>query len=84
MNEKPRRKYDLTLTIGADDFAYLLSALNEIAADIEQCGDAPYETASGGYSGNSNVKLVINHAMTHDIYFDQLEAHIVAEEAKYE
>ncbi len=78
--ERPTRKYQLSISIGGDDFQYVISMLNQITVDIERHGDATYESYSGGYSGNNSVKLAINPDMTHDDYFAALEAYLAEKE----
>lgn len=71
--ERPKRMYELRLTIGADDLKALRSMLNEIGwtLDGEQL-PMPYSSVSGGHSGSYILDIEYRPEQTHDAYFEQL------------
>ena len=80
--DKPRRKYEMTLTMGADDLPSLRGMLNTLIYDLARWEDSdfeqvnPYNAVSGGYSGNHSMTLHIQSDMDHDKYMDQLNAYL--------
>ena len=85
--EKPKRRYELTITAGADDLPYLLNMLQEQVYSLQKWPDnLPYSGFSGGYSGNHSVELKVRPETTHDSYFAELEVYLRKEpgEANHE
>ena len=77
-----KRRYELKLTMGADDLPSLRGMLNTIIYDLARLEDGdiemvnPYHAISGGYSGNHSLTLELRPDVTHDSYVEQLEAHL--------
>lgn len=82
--DKPKRKYEMQLTMGADDLPSLRGMLNTLIYDLARLEDSdvekvnPYHAISGGYSGNHSIEIRIQPDMDHDKYMDQLNAYIDA------
>lgn len=74
-----KRRYEMTLKMGADDLPSLRGMLNTLIFDLARLEDGdieavnPYHQISGGYSGNHSMKLELNPDVTHDSYMIQLE-----------
>jgi hypothetical protein len=83
MAHELKRTYQLQLTMGADTLQDLRGMLNTLCYDLAKIEDGggidpakPYEAISGGYGGNHSMTLEFRPDVTHDSYFEQLEAHL--------
>ena len=71
---KPRRAYELQIKIGADDRNALLANLHDIVTSIAT--ERTISSVSGGYSSSSFFELDIDETITHDAYFERLQAYL--------
>lgn len=77
----PRRRYRLELTIDADDLQTLTDTLDNIAyglqmLDTDASGDLTddYDSVLGGSSRGYVLTVKVDRAMTHDGYFEAINA----------
>lgn len=74
---KPKRTYELALTIGADTLDDLRSNLRSISIELDRRDDlTDYSSVSGGYQSNHILKIEYSSAVTHDSYFEELDKHL--------
>ena len=79
-----KRRYELTLTMGADDLPSLRGMLMTLLYDMDRINETdiernnPYQAISGGYSGNHSLKIEFRPDVTHDSYIAELEAYLAA------
>lgn len=73
----PRRCYELDIKIGGDSWADVLRHLDELSRHIPEHGQE-CNSVSGGYSGNHWVTCYHDLDMTHDKYFELLDAHLAS------
>lgn len=76
MTNKPKRTFELTLTIGADTLDDLRSNLRSILIDLDREDVTDYSSVSGGYQSNHILKIEHSPTVTHDSYFEALEKHL--------
>lgn len=81
MTDKPKRKYELTITAGADDLEYLKQI---VQMAIDELPTYPHSGVSGGYAGNHMVELRVNPEQTHEKYEEELNAYLAKDEPKQE
>jgi hypothetical protein len=67
-NQKPRRRFLLTLKLGADDREEMIHALEQIALEMRR-GYLHGPACSGGYSSGYDLKVSEDPEVTHDSYF---------------
>lgn len=88
MSDAPKRKYQLTLTLGGDDIQDIVHGLEQISFDLmREANDdieaVGYHSISGGYSSGWIVDVSVDPAMNHDEYMRLLKEHVAQEkEAK--
>lgn len=75
---KPRRAYEVSIRLHADDLGYLLHLLDEIEQSLRGYG-GKYDGVSGGYSGGYIVQSSVDESITHDAWENAMQA---AEAAK--
>lgn len=71
---KPKRTYELQLTIGADTLDDLRSNLRSICIDLERNDITSFSSVSGGYQSNHILTIEHSPTVTHDSYFEALES----------
>lgn len=71
-----RRAFVLTLTVGADTRRALAGALYNLAYRVE--AEEITEGVSGGYDSGYTYKLDVDESITHDSYFEELNAYLDA------
>lgn len=80
MTDRPHRAFEIDIHIGADTWEDAADEVERVMQHIiehgQQCG-----MASGGYSTGASVTIVHRPEMTHDRYFEQLDAHLAAKDA---
>ena len=84
MNEKPHRRYQLTLDIGADTYDELLRAIHTFADHMDMNYPAlDYSTngASGGVSTGYSYDVKVDNDMTHERWYEELQAYLAARKA---
>ena len=69
----PERRCVLEIKIGADDPERLITLLEDILFNF-RTGGGPRSMVSGGPDGNYAVSYREDQTMTHDIYFEQIDA----------
>ncbi len=74
--ERPKRRIEMVLKIGADDMDSLRSILRSESITLEPVEERNYESFSGGYDGNHRLTIVVNPEVSHDSYVEALEAYI--------
>ena len=83
MTDRPHRAFEIDIHIGADTWEDAASEVERVMQHIiehgQQCG-----MVSGGPSAGSAVTIVHRPEMTHDRYFEQLDAHLAAKKANDE
>lgn len=80
---RPRRCYTLSIEIGADDWAGVMSDLKHIVDHIKECGER-CSSVMGGPSSGYIVNIHHDPGMTHDRYFEILDAYIFDDAKKAE
>lgn len=81
MGELPERAHMLAMKLGADSKEALMSLLNSIIIDFER-SDGPHSFVTGGYASGGTVVYAENTGVTHDSYFEDVDAWIAAKEAE--
>lgn len=76
--QKPHRRFELEIHVGADDWETVLRELQRLTAHLEEHGPA-CDSVSGGYDQGSWVKIVERPDQTHDKYVAELEAYLASE-----
>lgn len=67
--DKPRRRYEIELHIGADNLRSVIGTLHSILFDLEQRQeDAPLSQVSGGYDCGYTLDATIDQSITHEIW----------------
>lgn len=77
----PKRKFTLTIELGADDYPAMLSALENWILGMRlnyPTLDVDHNGVSGGYDAGYSYAIVIHHGMTHERYFKELDAYLEA------
>lgn len=83
MTDKPQRRYEVDIHIGADDLKSLKHALDNIAFDLERREeDAPINMVSGGFDTGYSVNATVDTNITHDSWYVNLEAYLAAKKAE--
>lgn len=79
----PHRKYELTLTLNADDWRALLGAIRHIEFEltVKSEFDAPVHIVSGGYDSGWTLDVAIHPGVTHESYVTALHAYLDARAA---
>jgi hypothetical protein len=77
---KPRRRFELTLRVGGDDWPAVLSLLGELLDHLEERGAAA-DCVTGGPDHGGFVKVEESPEQTHEKYFSDIEALRAAEKA---
>lgn len=72
-DEKPRRRWLLTLRLGADDLPEMIHALEQIALEMRM-GHLAGNSCSGGYGAGYTMKVTEDPTVTHDSYFAEINA----------
>lgn len=75
MTDHPERRCELAIKIGADDPQYILTLLRDILYNFDR-SLGPHNMISGGYGGNYIVVYHDNPAMSHEAYFEEVDAWI--------
>jgi hypothetical protein len=79
MSDLPKRRHELTLTIGADTFDDLVMALEHVTRELDDTGN---NSVTGGPSWGGHWEHLVRPEQTHDRYFEQIEAWKAAQEPK--
>jgi len=74
----PKRRLQLTLTMGADDLKELVYSLMSLATDLDLNECEQWERTSGGVASGHHLNLTCDPDMTADLYQTELEAWIKA------
>lgn len=75
--EKPKRRYELDLHLGADSLESLRGAINSILFDIDRHPvDTPIDIVSGGYDSGYSLKCAVDTSITHDSWYEQLKVYL--------
>lgn len=75
----PTRRYKMTLVLGADDWQELCNALDQIHTDFilrREPITANYNGVSGGPASGWTIDIRVDDTMTHERYFEELNAYI--------
>lgn len=76
------RRYELELKMGADNLQALRGMLHTLLFDMDRIDENaleqvnPYNQVSGGYDGNHTLKITFRSDVTHDSYFEQVNAYL--------
>lgn len=76
MDKAPRRRNQLTISIGADSWQDVLYLLNDFVADIEARSDEAFTLVHGGNSTGGTVEATVNPEMTHENYMAALHTYL--------
>lgn len=83
MTDKPKRRYEVDIHIGADDLKSLKHAIDNISFDLERREeDAPINMVSGGVDTGYSVNAAVDTSITHDSWYISLEAYLAAMKAE--
>lgn len=77
----PRRRFELMIKVGADDWARALNELENLVRHIDEHG-VNCNSVSGGYDTHHIVEIVETADMTHDRYVQELTVHLEALHAR--
>ena len=80
MTDRPHRAFEIDIHIGADTWEDAAREVERVMQHIIECGERGC-MASGGCSMGASVTIVHRPEMTHDRYFEQLDAHLAAKDA---
>jgi len=83
VKDRPHRAFEIDIHIGADTWGDAAREVERVMRHIIGCGQQ-CGLASGGYSTGASVMIVHRPEMTHDRYFEQLDAHLAAKKANDE
>lgn len=72
MMDKPNRRYEMTLTLGADSIRDIQGALKSIIFDLEKVEDRPHFAVSGGPDSSYTLEIKFYPEQSHDHYFEQI------------
>jgi hypothetical protein len=72
-DNKPRRRVEAVIRIGADSIDDLVKGIYQIAGDVEA---GSREIASGSPSVGWTVEVTEDETITHESYFDALLEHL--------
>lgn len=75
MSEKPHRRFEVTITIGADDWTEVCRELDWLASHVAEHG-VKCDSVSGGPSSGHTVHVRHEPGMTHTRYFAELDAYL--------
>lgn len=82
MSEQPHRRYRLTLELQADTFEELLVNMEEIQLDLRDGNTkrhgGRFHSVMYGPSSGYVVDVHVDTEMTHERYYEQLEAYLAA------
>jgi hypothetical protein len=78
MMEKPRRRIELKLTIGADNWDALRGALKSIQTKIAISGSLSTSSVSGGYDSGWIYECSERSEITHESWAEDLNAYLAA------
>lgn len=82
MTDKPQRRYEVEIRIGADDLISLKRAVNSIEFDLERREeDTPIDMVSGGVDFGYSVSAKIDTSITHDSWYINLRDYLAARKA---
>jgi len=82
VSDKPRRRYELQVTVGADTIEYLKHLLEEITGYLP--GNRPYTAVSGGYEGGYVANMQFDENITHESWARELEAYLAKDDTTHE
>lgn len=73
MPSEPKRKHQLTLTIGADSLEDLQSAMRQLADELREPGT---KSVGGGYRWGHILEHKVDPSQTAEKFREQLDAYI--------
>lgn len=73
--ERPKRRFDLQITIGGDTWEDVARACDEIVSHVAEHGPA-CTSVSGGPSSGWAVSVTERPEMTHEAYFAAVEKYL--------
>lgn len=76
--EKPKRRIQLNIDIGADSIDAAIHDLKQIIFEMTVRGEDNMNTVSGGYSSGNTVRLIVNPDVDHDSYVEELNKYLDA------
>ena len=76
--DKPKRRYELELRLGADSAKDVIGHLYSLMIDLERhdLENTPLGIVSGGYSCGFYITIQINRDITHDTWEKELNAYL--------
>jgi len=77
-DEAPHRAFRLKLDVEADDLDSLIGYLRGFETEL-YC-DKVTTGVSGGYSSGATYSLTVDPSITHDIYFERVDAWLASRE----
>ena len=80
MTDRPHRAFEIDIHIGADTWEDAAREIARVLSHVVEHGQQ-CSLASGGPSSGASVTIRHRPEMTHDKYFEQLDAYLVAKEA---
>ena len=73
----PKRRFEITVTAGADDWLGLVAELRDVAFHVREHG-VECSSVSGGPSSHHTVTIHHNPEQTHEKYFEELDVYLAA------
>lgn len=77
MTDAPRRRVQIVLELGADDWESAANALWNLARQLER-GECRQGAVSGGYDSGYVLKANEDEAITHDSWYAELQTYLAA------
>lgn len=78
MSNKPNRRYQVEIRMGADDLRAVIKALESIVFDLEarKAEDEPLDMVSGGWDSGYYLSAKVDTGITGDSYREALAAYM--------
>lgn len=75
--DKPKRRLELTLKLGADSWPDIVRTLEQIAFQLDGYPENGWHSASGSPSEGYILDIEVHPDVTHDSYFEAIERYKV-------
>lgn len=75
MPSEPKRKHQLTLTIGADTLEDLQNAMRQLADELHEPGT---RSVGDGYTWGHSLEHKVDPVQTHEKFVEQMEGYLEA------
>ncbi len=76
MNDKPKRRLELILRLGADDMDTIISTFKQLMFDLDQIGERDYHSISGAPDAGYILDIAFSPNVDHEGYLTANEAYL--------